>query len=107
MKSVPNRWLTTSMSCDSGTDSSCAAPLRTSTGPSRERPRAPARELGGEVAQVDVQPFEIGILVGDHLAQKSVEVAERVDLAAPLLRLRLVLLQERDTAGSKATFIAR
>ena len=51
-----------------------------------------ARQLGGEVTEEHVQPLQVGVLVRDHLAQKSVQVQERLDLAPPVLCLVLVFL---------------
>ena len=65
------------------------------------RPRTPPRQLDGKVAQVEVETLQIGVLIGDHLAQKPVQVAQRVQLAAPLLGLRFILLQERGEAGRR------
>ena len=43
------------------------------------------------MAKEGVEPFQVGILVGDDLAQERVEVAEGEQFAAPKLGLVFVL----------------
>ena len=47
--------------------------------------RSPPRELRRQVAQVGVKPLEVGVLIGDDLAQEAVKTAERLHLATPQL----------------------
>src|SRR4029453_5270990 len=47
----------------------------------------------------NVQTCEVRVLIGNHLAQEAVEVTERLDLAAPELRFRLVLLLQQRKTG--------
>src|SRR5882672_3239584 len=47
------------------------------------------RELYRQVPEEYVQPFQIRVLIGDHLAKKAVEVTEGLGLSAPKLRLAL------------------
>jgi len=44
------------------------------------------------VPEKHVQPLEVRVLVRDHLAQEAVKVPKRLHLAAPELRLVLVVL---------------
>ena len=49
-------------------------------------------QLRREMAQEHVQPFEIRVLVRNHLAQESIQVQERQHLAAPVFRLLLAVV---------------